>query len=239
MQQTGGKGPQQMQISNSWIYAHCSLRVSFTCDPYQQLTMAEDMSRMEVLFTRAEAHFTLPRRMANDEGWFIPVNSEPVLNRQRQRTIGHSFIPIGHYRIDCHRVDEETIYEMDTVHFVNVQNKVEIEYSPTVRAQLRHGEIVHVYGTGEGNARVFDEVNNEVAPIAIAECGRKRVHVRVPYFGRPTDLSGWMTAGSWMVPVIFDYDRPYRALDWNFTMDKHGQTYLSRVSAKPSCLKNG
>ena len=181
----------------------------------------------EIRHTRRETQLPVPRIMACDDGWVIPVDLEPPVDRQWLHNVGCTFIPVGFYRIDCHKSGGDLLYEMDTVHFLNVQNKVEIRYSPTMRAQLRHGEIVHAYGTGEENAGVFDEDDNEVAPLAIAECGRKRVHVRIPYFGSSTNLTGWITAGSWMVPVCFDCVRPFRPLSATFTMNSKGKTFVS------------
>ena len=98
---------------------------------------------------------------------------------------------------------------------------------PLYDAQLRHGEVVHVYGTGENSASFFNEEGMEVAPLASLSNGRRRVHVRLPYFGTPDEICGWMTAGSWMVPMKMYQDRPFQLLTAEFTMDRRGYAPFS------------
>jgi hypothetical protein len=160
--------------------------------------------------------------MARDEGWDIPLEVEEVLLPQRLENLGKSYMPIGYYRIDCQAIEGDTLYEFDTVHFVNITRKTHIEPFPYMVAQLRHGEVVHVYGTGEDNARFYDEEGTEVAPLMSLRSGRRRVHVRLPYFGTTDDICGWMTAGAWMVPMQMYSERPFQLLTSEFTTNRRG-----------------
>jgi hypothetical protein len=160
--------------------------------------------------------------MARDEGWDIPREAEEGLRPQRLENLGKSYMPIGYYRIDCQAVEGDTLYEFDTVHFINITRKIHIEPFPYMVAQLRHGEVVHVYGTGEDNARFYDEEGTEVAPLASLRNGRRRVHVRLPYFGTTDDICGWMTAGAWMVPMQMRNERPFQLLTSEFITNRRG-----------------
>ena len=168
--------------------------------------------------------------MAHDQGWDIPTESEAARlltgTPQRLENLGKSYMPIGYYRIDCQVIEGDTLYEFDTVHFVNITSKVHIEPSYVV-AQLRHGEVVHVYGTGEHNTSVYDEQGTEVAPLASLRNGRKRVHVRLPYFGTTDAICGWMTAGAWMVPMQMSSERPFQLLTSDFLTNRQGITFFS------------
>jgi hypothetical protein len=165
--------------------------------------------------------------MAHDEGWDIPLDTEAALLPQRLENLGKSYMPIGYYRVDCQSIESDTLYEFDTVHFVNIARRVHIEPFPYMVAQLRHGEVVHVYGTGEGSARFYDEDGTEVAPLVSLRNGRRRVHVRLPYFGTTNDICGWMTAGAWMVPMQMTSERPLQLLTSKFMTNRQGITYFS------------
>ena len=165
--------------------------------------------------------------MARDEGWDIPLEVEEGLRPQRLQYLGKSYMPIGYYRVDCQAIESDTLYEFDTVHFVNITRRVHIEPFPYMVAQLRHGEVVHVYGTGEDNARFHDEEGTEVAPLASLRSGRRRVHVRLPYFGTTDDICGWMTAGAWMVPMQMASERPFQLLTSTFMTNRRGITTFS------------
>jgi hypothetical protein len=165
--------------------------------------------------------------MAYDEGWDIPLDTEAALLPQRLENLGKSYMPIGYYRVDCQSIEGDTLYEFDTVHFVNITRRVHIEPFPYMVAQLRHGEVVHVYGTGVDNARFYDEEGTEVAPLASLRNGRRRVHVRLPYFGTTNDICGWMTAGAWMVPMQMTSERPFQLLTSKFMTNSQGITYFS------------
>ena len=136
-------------------------------------------------------------------------------------------MPIGYYRIDCQAIDDDTIFECDTAHFVNIARKANIESFQYMTAQLRHGEVVHAYGTGEDNARYLDEEGTEVAPLLMLSCGRRRVHVRLPYFGTTDSIDGWMTCGAWMVPMKMYNERPFQLLTSNFTTNRRGLAIFS------------
>ena len=118
--------------------------------------------------------------IAQDAGWNIPVEFERAIPPHSVADLGKTHMPIGYYRIDCQKVCEDALLEFDTVHFVNVTRRTDIESLPYMIAQLRHGEVVHVYGTGESNARFFNEEGTEVAPLLMLSSGRRRVHVRLP-----------------------------------------------------------
>jgi hypothetical protein len=159
---------------------------------------------------------------AQDAGWNISVEFERLIPPHSVAELGKTYMPIGYYRIDCQEIDDDALLEFDTVHFVNVTRKTNIESFPYMIAQLRHGEVVHVYGTGENNARFHNEEGTEVAPLLMLSSGRRRVHVRLPYFGTTDDISGWMTAGAWMVPMKMYNERPFQLLTSNFTIDRRG-----------------
>ena len=142
---------------------------------------------------------------AFDHGWLVLPGDEMA---QPLENLGKSYMPIGYYRIDLPAIEVDTLYEFDTVHFINVTKKLEIESCPYMVAQLHHGEVVHVYGAGEDNASFFNEEGSEVAPLATLSNGRRRVHVRLPYFGTTDEIDGWMTVGSWVVPMKMYRDRP-------------------------------
>jgi hypothetical protein len=145
-----------------------------------------------------------------------PGMAQPLEN------LGKPYMPIGYYRIDLPAIEVDTLYEFDTVHFINVTKKLEIESCPYMVAQLHHGEVVHVYGAGEDNASFFNEEGSEVAPLATLSNGRRRVHVRLPYFGTTDEIDGWMTVGSWMVPMKMYRDRPFQPLTSDFRVDPLG-----------------
>jgi hypothetical protein len=165
--------------------------------------------------------------IALDTGWNIPLDLERTMRHRSVADLGKDHMPIGYYRIDCQRVCEDTLLEFDTVHFVNVTRKTNIKSLPYMIAQLRHGEVVHVYGTGENNANFHNEEGTEVAPLLMLRNGRRRVHVQLPYFDTTDQIRGWMTAGAWMVPMKMCNARPFQLLTSNFTVDCRGATSFS------------
>ena len=165
--------------------------------------------------------------IALDTGWNIPLDLEQNMRHHSVADLGKDHMPIGYYRIDCQRVCEDTLLEFDTVHFVNVTRKTNIKSLPYMIAQLRHGEVVHVYGTGENNANFHNEEGTEVAPLLMLRNGRRRVHVQLPYFDTTDQIRGWMTAGAWMVPMKMCNARPFQLLTSNFTADCRGATSFS------------
>ena len=109
--------------------------------------------------------------MALDEGWAMPTEIQEVLRPQPLENLGSPYMPIGYYRIDLPVIEGDTLYDFDTVHFINVTRQLSIEAFPYMVAQLRHGEVVHAYGTGENSASFLDEEGIEVAPLAtLNEC---------------------------------------------------------------------
>ena len=165
--------------------------------------------------------------MALDTGWNIPLVLEQSMRHQSLADLGKRYMPIGYYRIDCQRVCGDTLLEFDTVHFVNVTRKTDIMPLPYMVAQLRHGEVVHVYGTGENNASFHNEEGTEVAPLLTLRNGRRRVHVKLPYFDTTDQIRGWMTAGAWMVPMRMCNVRPFQRLTSYFTVNRRGYTSFS------------
>ena len=87
--------------------------------------------------------------MARDEGWAIPAEVQEVLRPRPPENLGKSYMPIGYYRIDLPAIEIDTLYEFENIHFINITRKISIGCFPYMVAQLRHGEVVHVYGTGE------------------------------------------------------------------------------------------
>ena len=165
--------------------------------------------------------------MALDTGWNIPLALEQSIRHQSLADLGKRYMPIGYYRIDCQRAYGDTLLEFDTVHFVNVTRKTDIMPLPYMVAQLRHGEVVHVYGTGENNASFHNEEGTEVAPLLTLRNGRRRVHVNLPYFDTTDQIRGWMTAGAWMVPMAMCNLRPFQRLTSHFTVNCRGYTSFS------------
>ena len=121
--------------------------------------------------------------MAADEGWAIEPEIAELIRPQSPQDVGKTHMPTGYYRIDLPTIEPDNLYEFETVHFINVNRKLNIGGFPHLVAQLRHGEIVHVYGTGENSASLLDDEGTEVAPLATLAGGRRRAHVRLPYFG--------------------------------------------------------
>jgi hypothetical protein len=176
-------------------------------------------------------YFLLPPsqyHMAFDEGWAISARLQEAISLRPQplEKAGKSHLPIGYYRINLSIIEPDNLYEFETVHFINITGQLNIGHNYLV-AQLRHGEIVHVYGTGEDRASFFNEEGTAVAPLVTLACGRRRVHVRLPYFGAMNEKCGWMTSGSWMVPLKMCSARPFQLLTANFTMNRRGCTFFS------------
>ena len=165
--------------------------------------------------------------MANDEGWAIEPEIVELIRPPAPQDAGKTHLQIGYYRINLPATEPDNLYEFETIHFINVNGKLNIGGFPHLVAQLRHGEIVHVYGTGENSASLLDDEGTEVAPLATLAGGRRRAHVRLPYFGAANEKCGWMTAGSWMVPMEMCQDRPFQLLTADFTVDLRGRTFFS------------
>ena len=165
--------------------------------------------------------------MATDEGWAIEPEIAELIRPQSPQDAGKTHLQIGYYRINLPATEPDNLYEFETIHFINVNGKLNIGGFPHLIAQLRHGEIVHVYGTRGDSASFFDDEGTEVAPLATLAGGRRRAHVRLPYFGAANEKCGWMTVGSWMVPMEMRQDRPFQLLTADFTVDKRGRTYFS------------
>ena len=68
--------------------------------------------------------------MTLDEGWAMPTEIQEVLRPQPLENLGSSHMPIGYYRIDLPVIEGDTLYEVDTVHFINITRKINIEPSP-------------------------------------------------------------------------------------------------------------
>ena len=98
-------------------------------------------------------YFLLPPsqyHMAFDEGWAISARLQEAISLRPQplEKAGKSHLPIGYYRINLSIIEPDNLYEFETVHFINITGQLNIGHNYLV-AQLRHGEIVHVYGTGD------------------------------------------------------------------------------------------
>ena len=64
--------------------------------------------------------------MATDEGWAIEPEIAELIRPQSPQDVGKTHIPIGYYRINLPAIEPDNLYEFETVHFINVNRKLNI-----------------------------------------------------------------------------------------------------------------